>query len=135
MSLGLVRMSERELQRVEVLAEVGQGRRTMASAAGVLALSVRQVHRLLRRYRELGAGGLVHGARGRPSNNRFRDDARDQALALVRQHYADFGPTLAAEMLAEKHGLTVSRETRSCPSTGCKLGLVLRRPRVTRPWL
>jgi transposase len=109
--LGSVTMSERELQRVEVLAEVGQGRRTMASAAGVLALSVRQVHRLLRRYRELGAGGLVHGARGRPSNNRFRDDARDQALALVRQHYADFGPTLAAEMLALKHGLTVSRET------------------------
>ena len=30
---------------------------------------------------------------------------------LVRAHYADFGPTLAAEMLAERHGLKVSRET------------------------
>jgi len=29
----------------------------------------------------------------------------------VRASYADFGPTPAAEVLAEQHGLTVSRET------------------------
>jgi hypothetical protein len=29
----------------------------------------------------------------------------------VRERYADFGPTLAAEKLAEQDGLTVSRET------------------------
>jgi hypothetical protein len=54
---------------------------------------------------------IAHKARGRPSNNRVRDDVRDRALALVRSTYADFGPTLAAETLAEKHGLEVSRET------------------------
>ena len=32
-------------------------------------------------------------------------------MSLVRDRYADFGPTLAAEKLAECHGLTVSRET------------------------
>jgi hypothetical protein len=32
-------------------------------------------------------------------------------MALVRDRYADFGPILAAEKLAERHGLTVSRET------------------------
>ncbi|MCA1444973.1 hypothetical protein I6F07_33470, partial [Ensifer sp. IC4062] len=31
--------------------------------------------------------------------------------AIVRERYADFGPTLAAEKLAEHDGLTVSRET------------------------
>ena len=36
---------------------------------------------------------------------------RTEATELVRRSYADFGPTLAAEMLAEKHALTVSRET------------------------
>jgi hypothetical protein len=48
-------MSERDLRRVEVLTEVANGRRTVASAAAVLALSVRQAHRLLRRYRDRGA--------------------------------------------------------------------------------
>ena len=33
------------------------------------------------------------------------------SLALVRENYADFGPTLATEMLAERHDLDVSRET------------------------
>jgi hypothetical protein len=32
-------------------------------------------------------------------------------LALAREWYADFGPMLAAEKLAEDHSLKVSRET------------------------
>jgi Winged helix-turn helix len=109
--LGWVTMSERDLRRIEVLAEVAGERRTVASAAAVLALSARQVHRLLKAYRVGGGGAIAHKARGRPSNNRIRDDVRDRALGLVRSSYADFGPTLAAEVLAEKHGLKVSRET------------------------
>ena len=104
-------MSERDLQRIQVLSEVTNHRRTVASAAVVLALSTRQVHRLLNAYRLGGGGAIAHKARGRPSNNRLADEVRDQAVQLVRSTYADFGPTLAAEMLAEKHGLKVSRET------------------------
>jgi transposase len=104
-------MSERDLQRVEVLSEVMSGRRTVASAAAVLALSIRQAYRLLKAYRNGGGGALVHKGRGRPSNNRIQVGVRDHALELVRTSYADFGPTLAAEMLAQKHGLSVSRET------------------------
>jgi transposase len=104
-------MSERDLQRVQVLSQVTNGRRTITSAAMVLALSTRQVHRLLEAYRLGGAGAIAHKARGRPSNNRLADERRDQAVQLVRSAYADFGPTLAAEMLAERHGLKVSRET------------------------
>jgi transposase-like protein len=29
----------------------------------------------------------------------------------MRQSYSDFGPTLAAEVLLERHGVKVSRET------------------------
>jgi transposase len=104
-------MSERELQRVEVLAEVAGNRRTIASAAAVLALGTRQVHRLLQAYRRGGSAALAHKARGRPSNNRISDGVRARAIELVRSTYPDFGPTLAAEMLAEKHELKVSRET------------------------
>ena len=104
-------MSERDLQRVQVLGEVTNRRRTIASAAAVLALSTRQMHRLLKAHRLGGAGAIAHKARGRPSNNRLADELRDQAVQLVRSAYADFGPTLAAEMLAQKHGLKVSRET------------------------
>jgi len=36
---------------------------------------------------------------------------REHALSLVLAHYADFGPTLAAEKLRERHGVDVSVET------------------------
>jgi hypothetical protein len=104
-------MSERELQRIHVLSEVMSRGRTVASASAVLALSTRQVHRLLKAYRLGGAGSLAHKARGQPSNNRIGEDVRNRAVQLVRAHYPDFGPTLAAEMLAERHELKVSRET------------------------
>jgi hypothetical protein len=54
---------------------------------------------------------LRHRARGRQSNRALSDGLRELALGHVRESYADFGPTLAAEMLCERHGLTVSRET------------------------
>jgi transposase len=104
-------MSERDLQRIEVLSEVTGGQRTIASAAAVLALSARQVHRLLGAYRLGGGGAITHKARGRPSNNKIADEVREQAVELVRASCPDFGPTLAAEVLAAKHGLEVSRET------------------------
>ena len=109
--MGWVMMSERELNRVEVLSQVIDRRRTASEAAAVLGLSQRQVQRLLARFRDGGAAAIRHKARGRPPNNRKNDAVRDYALSLIRENYADFGPTLATEKLAEDHGLTLSRET------------------------
>ena len=39
------------------------------------------------------------------------DGVREYVLELVRKNYRDFGPTLAAEVLLERHGVEVSRET------------------------
>ena len=58
-----------------------------------------------------GASAIRHKARGKPPNNRIHKAKRDYALALIKENYVDFGPTLAAEKLAEHHGFKVSRET------------------------
>lgn len=104
-------MSERELQRIEVLSKVTERKMTTVTAAGVLGLTRRQVQRLLKTFQTDGASGLRHKARGRRSNRQIGDGVRDLALELVRERYRDFGPTLAAEKLAEEHGVSVSRET------------------------
>jgi hypothetical protein len=104
-------MSERELQRIEVLSEVLARRRTEISAAAILGLSSRQTRRLLTAYRDGGGGALIHKARGRTSNNHLISGIREYVIELVRSRYADFGPTLATEVLLEKDGVKVSRET------------------------
>ena len=109
--MGWLSMSKQELRRVEVLTEVLAGSRTTESAAGVLGMSLRQVQRLVARYRDGGGGALIHKSRGRPASNKLGQGVRELVLELVRQNYRDFGPTLAAEVLLERHGVEVSRET------------------------
>src|SRR4029077_19839483 len=107
----MVMMSKRELNRLEVLARLDSDRLTAQAAAELMKMTPRQTYRLLRRYRDGGASAVANQRRGRPSNNRLPDVVRDHAIALVRERYADFGPTFAAEKLAECHDLKVSRET------------------------
>src|SRR5262245_31318373 len=108
--MGALRMSRREWCRAEWLAQVRDGRVTLRAAAEGMGVSYRQAKRLWRRYRKQGDAGLRHGLRGRPSNRGVSGE-RSRALALVRRHYADFGPTLAAEQLAKRDGLHVDHET------------------------
>ena len=109
--MGLITMSERDLQRIEVLSKVVDGRMSIVAAAHVLAISTRHVQRLVDRIEHTGAGSIRHKAIGRPSNNKIASGVRDYVLMLVRERYLDFGPTFAAEKLQEEHGVTVSRET------------------------
>ena len=109
--MGWVAMSERDVQRIRVLSEVLGGRRSVSSAATLLDITPRQARRLLGRLRDGGGGAIGHRLRGRPSNRKIAPELRDHAVALVRESYPDFGPSLAAEKLAEVHGLKVSAET------------------------
>src|SRR5580765_441228 len=99
-----------ELDRLQVMTQLAQRRLTRRRAAALLGLSARQVRRLDRAFRRDGAKGLASRRRGRPSNRRIATAAHDQALSLVRERYADFGPTFAHQKLTEEHELVVSVE-------------------------
>ena len=106
-----VTMSGKELRRVHVLRQVLDRKLTQVKAATVLGLSPRQVRRLVTRVRQEGDGGLVHRGRGQPSNRRIPEGHKTKILRLYETRYGDFGPTLAVEKLAERHGITISDET------------------------
>src|SRR5438309_11171682 len=105
-----IALSQRERDRLKVLHEVKQKHLTQVAAAKRLKVTDRQVRRMLLRIRERGDGALVHGLRGQPSNRKLAARFERKILERLRQRYADFGPTLAAEHLA-KEGFLVSRET------------------------
>lgn len=105
-----IEMSRRERDVLKVMAPVLEGQRTQTEAARLLQRSVRQVRRVQRRLEAEGDAGVIHRARGRPSNRRIDAALRQRVLAAYRQDYPDFGPTLAAEKLAERH-LKIAVET------------------------
>ena len=103
-------LSQRERDRLKVLHDVNERHLTQVEAGRRLEVTDRHVRRLLLGLQERGDGALIHGLRGRPSNRKLAAAFEQKILARVRQRYADFGPTLAAEHLV-KDGLLVSRET------------------------
>ncbi len=98
-------MSDAELTKFEIIRDIDHERLPVSAAARILGLSERHVWRLLHAYRAIGADGLISKKRGRPSNRRTPAEVRQAAMAIVRERYADFGPTLAAEKLRELHDL------------------------------
>ncbi len=103
-------MSQGERDRLRVLHAVLEGQRTQVEAARLLRLTPRHVHRLLQRLQTGGDAALIHGLRGQPSNYGKPAPLRRRVLQLYRKDYPDFGPTFAAEKLAER-GLDVSADT------------------------
>lgn len=109
-------MSARELRRAEVLGRVKGQTLRLVDAAKMLEVSYRQAKRLWQRYRGEGAKGLQHRSAGRSSNRAKPEKFRRKVLRLIREKYSGaeqerFGPTLAAEHLADEDGLEVDEET------------------------
>jgi transposase len=106
-----ITMSQKEVDRLEVIQATVSKQILQSDAAAQLGLSVRQIKRLVKRYRQDGAAGLISGRRGKRPNNCIADRVREEALSLVRRNYADFTPTFAHEKLSEIHRLAFSVET------------------------
>jgi transposase len=107
----LLHMSAKELNRLEVMQKLSETGMSQKEAARILHLSVRQIKRLYRVYRQKGAVGLVSKHRGRKSNHQLAEDVKKQALNLLKTKYKGFGPTLAHEKLVEKEKLKLSDES------------------------
>src|ERR1039458_5648684 len=104
-------MNQADRDRLKVLHEVEKGHLGQKEAGEQLKLSERWVRKLASRLRKEGDGGILHRLRGRASKRRITEAVREEAGKLVKREYGDFGPTLAAEYLAEKHGVKISKET------------------------
>jgi hypothetical protein len=108
--MGELRMSVNERIRLDALCRVKRGELTVVAASELMGLSLRQARRVWKRFREKGDGGLVHRLRGRASNRRMPQELRDRIVKRHQERYADFGPTLACEKLAEE-SLVLSPDT------------------------
>lgn len=106
-----IALSHQELDRLTIVQSIVAKRLTQSQAAKQLQLSTRQIKRLVRAYRLFGAASLQSKHRGKRPNNAISDAVRQQAMALLKQHYGDFSPTFAHEKLTEQHGLAFSVET------------------------
>ena len=107
----VILMSGTEIDRMNVLRDLMEKRIRVSEAATLIGLGRRQVLRLAKAFRQHGPVALTSRRRGKPSNRSYPQALRTEVIGLIGERYADFGPTLAGEKLAELHGHGLARET------------------------
>jgi transposase len=112
MQEGQLLMTQADRDRLVTLRKAKKRLITQKQAAEALGLSVRQVKRLVSTLKKRGDKAVIHGLRGKPSNQRIGKSVEEEAVQILSADlYKGFGPTLAAEYLADKHDIEVSKET------------------------
>ena len=129
---GRLPMGQKELIRAKVMEQVVQSHKKLAEAAVKLRISERQAKRILKKYRRHGDKGLLHGSLGKPSPNQIDQAIHDATVDLYKKHYMDFGPTLAAEKLSERHQIHIDHESLRRWLIEENLGVLYRRRKTYR---
>src|ERR1017187_10472211 len=105
-------MTQADRDRLVTLRKAKKRVITQREAAEELGVSVRHVRRLVYALKKCGDKAVIHGLRGKPSNQRIAQSVEEEAIQILSADlYKGFGPTLASEYLADKHDIEVSRET------------------------
>jgi transposase len=107
----IIGMSQRERQRYHLLKMVVESTITLKQASSMMGVSYRQAKRLKKKLNTLGAKGLVHGNRGRPSPRALSRELATRIIELSQKTYTTFNDTHFTEKLNELEGITVSRDT------------------------
>lgn len=101
-------MSRKEREYLRICVRIKEGGLKLSEGSNQLDLSYRQMLRVYHRFIEGGDAGLIHRSRGRISNR--EKGIAGEVMALYRERYLGFGPTLAAEKF-EGAGYSVDHET------------------------
>lgn len=130
----MITLSMREIDRLKTIQAVVDGDLKATLAAERLQLTRRQVDRLADRYRAQGPAGLASRKRGQ-CHRQLAPGVAELALQIIRDRYADFGPTLACEKLREIHGLVLAKETvrKLMMEAGLWIPRRLRSPTIYQP--
>lgn len=104
-------MSQEEIEKIAVIESINAKKISQKEGAKRLGRTTRHMRRLQEIYKSEGPQGLINKKIGKPSNNIIKSEVKATVISLIRSHYADFGPKLAAEMLSGRHEIEISKET------------------------
>ena len=104
-------MNQKEQARLQILNSLLAEHMTVDQAATLMGVSTRHTRRILAAYTEEGAAALAHGHRGRRAPNTTPDSIRAEVLRLARTTYSGVNHTHLSELLRERDGMDIARNT------------------------
>ena len=104
-------MNQKEQVRLQILNSLLSEHMTVDQAATLMGVSTRHTRRILAAYTEEGAAALAHGHRGRRAPNTTPDSIKTEVLSLARTTYSGVNHTHLSELLREREGIDIARNT------------------------
>ena len=104
-------MTQKEQTRLQVLNSLMADHMTMDQATTVMGVSARHSRRILAAYSKEGVAALAHGNRGRRPANATPDPLATDVEVLARTRYAGVNHTHLSELLREREGIDIGRNT------------------------
>lgn len=98
-------MSNQDLNRYGIINRLIEKEINGSDASKLTGLSKRQIRRLKKAVKQFGPKGLVHGNKGKESNNKIPEKEKKKIIKLLNEKYYDLWPTHAGEKLEENHGI------------------------------
>jgi transposase len=107
----MILLTMKEEKRLIVVQKVMDGAMELGEGANVLGVSERQMYRLMASVRKRGPSGLIHGNRENQHTRKYDRTMQGDVLRFVKGKYADVNDTHLAELLKEREGVAMGRES------------------------
>ena len=104
-------MTQKEQARLQVLNSLVAGHMTIEQAVTLMGVSARHTRRILAAYRRDGAAAIAHGNRGRRPVNATPGALANYVVLLARTRYTGVNHTHLSELLREREGIDIARNT------------------------
>ena len=104
-------LTQKEQARIQVLNSLMADHMTTEQAATLMGVSTRHTRRILAAYRKDGAAAIAHGNRGRRPANATPETVADDVVVLARTRYAGVNHTHLSELLRDREGIDIGRNT------------------------
>ena len=104
-------LTQKEQTRLQILNSLMADHMTTEQAATLMGVSARHTRRILAAYSKEGAAALAHGNRGRRPANATPDPLATDVVVLARTRYAGVNHTHLSELLREREGIDIGRNT------------------------
>jgi transposase len=108
---GKIIMTQEGQKRAKIMEMLKLKQINQKEASERIGITIRQVKRIFKKYKEVGDEALNHGLTGKRSNNCVKENEKERIMTLVREKFQGYKPKFISEKLLEDYGLAVKANT------------------------
>ena len=132
MKQDVISLSQKQLNKLDIINKTNAGFLSVAEAASALGLSERQVQRLKKKVRELGPVAVIHKNSLRSPHNAFSSETIKKIISIKQLDcYEDANFCHFREILSEHHKIEISYSSLYAILTGANILSPKKRRRMT----